>query len=115
MKDRGAIVAIDRSATGIAKLRENLSRLGITSVRPYRADVSQRSNDDLGGPYDRILVDAPCSGFGTLRSHPEIKWHRDPADVRRLRALQSKILDGVATHLRLSRVILYAIRHLHAE
>jgi 16S rRNA (cytosine967-C5)-methyltransferase len=70
--------------------------------------VSHRLNDDLSGPYDRILVDAPCSGFGTLRSHPEIKWHRDPADVRRLRALQSKILDCVAPHLRLGGILVYA-------
>ena len=115
MKDRGEIVAIDRSSTGIAKLRENLSRLGITAVRPYRADVSHRLNDDLSGPYDRILVDAPCSGFGTLRSHPEIKWHRDPADVRRLRALQSKILDCVAPHLRLGGILVYATCTLTAE
>jgi 16S rRNA (cytosine967-C5)-methyltransferase len=77
--------------------------------------VSHRLNNDLSGPYDRILVDAPCSGFGTLRSHPEIKWHRDPTDVRRLRALQSKILDCVAPHLRLGGILVYATCTLTAE
>jgi 16S rRNA (cytosine967-C5)-methyltransferase len=115
MKDRGEIIAIDKSAAGIGKLRENLTRLGINSVRPYRADVSHQIDDELGGPYDRILVDAPCSGFGTLRSHPEIKWHRDPGDVRRLRALQSKILDCVAPHLRLGGILVYATCTLTAE
>ena len=114
MNDRGEIIAIDKSATGIGKLRENLTRLGINSVRPYRADVSHQIHDE-GGPYDRILVDAPCSGFGTLRSHPEIKWHRDPADVRRLGALQSKILDCVAPHLRLGGILVYATCTLTAE
>ena len=115
MKDRGEIIAIDKSAAGIGKLRQNLTRLGINSVRPYRADVSHQIDDELGGPYDRILVDAPCSGFGTLRSHPEIKWHRDPGDVRRLRALQSKILDCVAPHLRLGGILVYATCTLTAE
>lgn len=115
MKDRGEIVAIDKSATGIAKLGENLTRLGITAVRPYRADVSQKLSDELSGPYDRIIVDAPCSGFGTLRSHPEIKWHRDLTDVRRLRALQSTILDCVAPHLKLGGILVYATCTLTAE
>ena len=115
MKDRGEIIAIDKSAAGISKLRENLTRLGINSVRPYRADVSHLLDDDFRGPYDRILVDAPCSGFGTLRSHPEIKWHRELGDVRRLSALQSKILDCVALHLRLSGILVYATCTLTAE
>jgi 16S rRNA (cytosine967-C5)-methyltransferase len=115
MNDRGEIIAIDKSAAGIGKLRENLTRLGINSVRPYRADVSHQFDDDLSGPYDRILVDAPCSGFGTLRSHPEIKWHRDLGDVRRLRALQSKILDCVAPHLGIGGILVYATCTLTAE
>ena len=115
MKDRGEIIAIDKSAAGIDKLRANLMRLGINSVRPYRADVSRELDDDFNGPYDRILVDAPCSGFGTLRSHPEIKWHRDPADVCRLGALQSKILDCVAPHLKVDGILVYATCTLTAE
>ena len=115
MQDRGEIIAIDKSAAGIGKLCENLTRLGINSVRPYRADVSHQLDGDFSGPYDRILVDAPCSGFGTLRSHPEIKWHRDSTDVRRLAALQSKILDSVAPHLRLGGILVYATCTLTAE
>ncbi|HEX7230776.1 MAG TPA: 16S rRNA (cytosine(967)-C(5))-methyltransferase RsmB [Candidatus Binatia bacterium] len=115
MKDRGEIIAIDKSAAGISKLRENLTRLGINSVRAYRADVSRQLDDDFSGPYDRILVDAPCSGFGTLRSHPEIKWHRNLGDVRRLSALQSKILDCVAPHLRRGGILVYATCTLTLE
>jgi 16S rRNA (cytosine967-C5)-methyltransferase len=115
MENRGEIIALDKSPTGIAQLRENLNRLGITCVTPYRADVSQQLDDDLSGPYDRILVDAPCSGFGTLRSHPEIKWHRDPADILRLRALQTKILDCVVPHLKLGGTLVYATCTLTAD
>jgi 16S rRNA (cytosine967-C5)-methyltransferase len=115
MKNRGEIIAIDKSAAGIGKLRENLTRLGINSVWPCRADVSHQLDDDFSGPYDRILVDAPCSGFGTLRSHPEIKWHRDPTDVRRLSVLQSKILDCVAPHLKTGGVLVYATCTLTEE
>jgi 16S rRNA (cytosine967-C5)-methyltransferase len=115
MENRGELIALDKSATGIAQLRENLNRLRITCVTPYRADVSQQLDDDLSGPYDRILVDAPCSGFGTLRSHPEIKWHRDPADILRLRALQTKILDCVVPHLKLGGTLVYTTCTLTAE
>ena len=115
MKDTGAIIAIDKSVSGIVKLRENLTRLGINSVQPCQADITRQLGNALTGPFDRILVDAPCSGFGTLRSHPEIKWHRETADIRRLQRLQSKILDSVAPHLKLGGILVYATCTLTAE
>jgi len=115
MKDTGAIIAIDKSVSGIVKLRENLTRLGINSVQPCQADITRQLGDALSAPFDRILVDVPCSGFGTLRSHPEIKWHRETADIRRLQRLQSKILDSVAPHLKLGGILVYATCTLTAE
>jgi 16S rRNA (cytosine967-C5)-methyltransferase len=58
--------------------------------------------------YDRILVDAPCSGLGTLRSHPEIKWNRGIADILRLSELQRKILRQAASYLKPEGVLVYS-------
>ncbi|HEY7220820.1 MAG TPA: 16S rRNA (cytosine(967)-C(5))-methyltransferase RsmB [Candidatus Binatia bacterium] len=108
MKDRGEVVAIDKSASAIKKLGENIARLRIQSARLRIADATQGLSPSLRGPYDRILVDAPCSGLGTLRSHPEIKWHRDERDIQRLRALQSKILCRMADYLKPGGILVYS-------
>jgi len=114
MKDEGELVAIDISARGIAKIRENAARLGLKSLRVLSADASAELAD-IPGPYDRVLVDAPCSGLGTLRGHPEIKWHRDENDIRRLSRLQSKILSRVAGYLKPGGVLVYATCTLSRE
>ena len=108
MKNRGKLIAIDKSAPGLVKLRDNMTRLDITCIEAYRADAGRALDDSLSGPYDRILVDAPCSGLGTLRAHPEIKWHRNQADIQRLSFLQSKILDRVAPCLKRGGTLVYA-------
>ena len=115
MKDEGELVAIDISARGIAKIRENAARLGLKSLRVLSADASAELADKVRGPYDRVLVDAPCSGLGTLRGHPEIKWHRDENDIRRLSRLQSKILSRVAGYLKPGGVLVYATCTLSRE
>ena len=106
-RDQGAIVAVDLSARGIDRIRENAGRLGLQSIQAVHADASA-AGDFGNAPYDRILVDAPCSGLGTLRGHPEIKWHRGERDIRRLSALQRKILDRVAGYLKPGGVLVYS-------
>ena len=108
MKDRGELVAIDRSARGVEKIIENTSRLGLKSVQALCADASAELNSLKLESFDRILVDAPCSGFGTLRGHPEIKWHRQPSDILRLTGLQSAILNRIVGHLKPGGVLVYA-------
>ncbi len=84
------------------------SAWGSTSIQAMCADASKALPANLAGPYDRILVDAPCSGLGTLRSHPEIKWQRDDSDIARLCALQARILQSVAQHLKTGGVLVYS-------
>jgi 16S rRNA (cytosine967-C5)-methyltransferase len=108
MKDRGELIALDLSARGIEKIRANVNRLGLKSVRAVLADASEKLNDSIAAPYDRILVDAPCSGLGTLRAHPEIKWQRDPNDIHRLSRLQSKILQRAAEYLKPGGILVYS-------
>jgi 16S rRNA (cytosine967-C5)-methyltransferase len=105
MQDRGEIIATDISQPGLRKIEENARRLGLKSIRTVLADASRASSSP---PYDRILVDAPCSGLGTLRSHPEIKWNRTQADINRLSGLQQRILARSAGQLKPDGVLVYS-------
>ena len=67
------------------------------------------------GPFDAVLVDAPCTGLGTLRRHPEVRWRRKPEDIPRLAALQTAILAGVAPLVRPGGAIVYAVCTLTRE
>ena len=111
--DQGKIIAIDISARGIERIAQNAERLKLDSVEVRRADASKALLGNLAGPYDRILVDAPCSGLGTLRSHPEIKWQRNDSDIARLAALQARILAIGGTLLENRRG--YSLFDLHVN
>ena len=108
MEDSGELIASDTSVKGIEKIRENCTRLGLTSIQSLRADVSNDLPNSYRAPYDRILVDAPCSGFGTLRSHPEIKWQRNEIDIERLSRLQARIISRVASLVKPGGVLVYS-------
>ena len=107
MQDRGEIVAGDISRHGLRKIEENAERLGLSSIRTLLADAGKAIDGD-GQPYDRIVVDAPCSGLGTLRAHPEIKWNRAEADLKRLTQVQQTILRSAAARLKPGGVLVYS-------
>ncbi|HXG50132.1 MAG TPA: 16S rRNA (cytosine(967)-C(5))-methyltransferase RsmB [candidate division Zixibacteria bacterium] len=108
IEDRGTVVAADLSAAGLERVRRNARRLRLTSIRTVCCDMTAGLPEAEREPYDRILVDAPCSGLGTLRSHPEIKWNRAPADIARLSRTQRKILKCSAGYLRTGGVLVYS-------
>jgi 16S rRNA (cytosine967-C5)-methyltransferase len=114
MNDQGQVTATDRSPKGIVRIDENAVRLGLKSIRTIRADMTEQVAAQES-TFDRILVDAPCSGLGTLRSHPEIKWNRDMADVVRLSELQRKILLQAASYLKPAGVLVYSTCTLTAH
>lgn len=108
MNDTGEIVATDISAKGLRRVQENATRLRLESIHSFQADLSKPLTGSLRRPFDRILVDAPCSGFGTLRSHPEIKWNRGEPDIKRLSELQNQILVNATSHLKPGGVLVYS-------
>jgi 16S rRNA (cytosine967-C5)-methyltransferase len=108
MADTGEVIALDKSEKGIDKIRENAARLGLTSPRAAKADIRHPLPAEFRSSYDRILVDAPCSALGTLRSHPEIKWHRNESDIKRLAHLQKHIIDQVVHYLKPGGVLVYS-------
>jgi 16S rRNA (cytosine967-C5)-methyltransferase len=107
MGDTGEVLATDRSARGVRKIIESAARLGLKSIQSRCVDITHESSPS-DRPFDRILVDAPCSGLGTLRAHPEIKWRRNEADIARLSGVQSELLNRVADRLKPAGVLVYS-------
>ena len=108
MQNRGRILALDRSGQKLKALRANMKRLGITIVETSIKDVSDDSDDALPGDFDRVLVDVPCSGLGTLRRNPEIKWRIRPTDIDDFSSLQKKLLDQAARCLKRGGILVYS-------
>ena len=101
------VTAVDVDAERLAPLKENLARLGL-SAAVLAADARAASLDWPGAPYDRILLDAPCSATGVVRRHPDIKYLRRDADIATLAATQDAILAALWGLLRPGGRLLYA-------
>lgn len=107
MANRGRILAIDRHLRKLAMVRENAARLGITIVTTMAGDTSVPLSLSTM-QYDRVLVDAPCSGLGVIRRNPEGKWWKTAADLKNGTTAQRMILANAATHLKPGGVLLYS-------
>ena len=109
MHNRGEILALDRNADRLKLINENCRRLGIVIIRTIRADAAMLLPSTFPGRmFDRILVDAPCSGLGVLRRHPEAKWTKHETMFARHQRLQTQILDAAASVLRPGGVLVYS-------
>ncbi|HWO42237.1 MAG TPA: 16S rRNA (cytosine(967)-C(5))-methyltransferase RsmB [Candidatus Eisenbacteria bacterium] len=108
MQDEGEVLAVDVSARSLDRMAANVQRLGLKSVRLLRGDITEVGFEAVDRVYDRVLLDAPCSGLGTLRAHPEIKWQRTERDLSRLARLQLKLLFTVADRVKAGGVLVYS-------
>ena len=107
----GAVVtAIDRSAERLKRLSANFERLGL-EAEIVVADAKTYA----GGPFDAVLVDAPCSATGTIRRHPDVAWTKKPGDIPTLAALQEKLLDRAAELTRPGGRLVYCTCSLEPE
>lgn len=115
MGDRGTVVALDHRARGVRAIAANADRLGLTSVAARVLDARTVDTTLPHASFDRILVDAPCSGLGTLRAHPEIRWRREPHDLIRLGEQQRRMLEAATPLLKPGGVLVYATCTLSDE
>ncbi len=107
MDDRGELVATDISRSKLILVQDSLRRLGIGSVSTAVADLHQPDTFP-DGSFDRILLDAPCSGLGVIRRNPEAKWRLFSGDITRLAAVQKTLLKNAATRLKQGGTLLYS-------
>lgn len=105
------VVAVDQSAKRLDRLRENMARLGL-EAEMITADATAWLPD---APFDAVLLDAPCTATGTIRRHPDIAHLKRPADLEKLTALQTRLLDNAAAMLRPGGVLLYCTCSLEPE
>ena len=111
MQNQGEIVATDPEPRRLKRLASNLDTLGITCVKTVEiSHEADRATSWFSGQegFDRILVDAPCSGLGVLRRHPEAKWQKTASQLDRHGERQSGILERVAPYLRPGGVLVYS-------
>ena len=107
MEDKGEIVAVDVSAWKLEALQENMARFGISIVKPLHGDILELDPEKIG-LFDRVLLDAPCTGWGTVRRNPDIKWKTHPRDPWRMGKLQKELLGKAAQFVRPGGTLTYS-------
>ena len=107
MKNAGKIIAVDVSREKIALLQKNCRRVNAHNVETRVMDATKA---DLGfiKTADAVLIDAPCSGFGTLRRHPDIRWNKTLKQVRALSEIQYNLLKNAAAHIKSGGILVYS-------
>jgi 16S rRNA (cytosine967-C5)-methyltransferase len=109
MKNTGRLYAYDVSDKRLARLKPRLARSGLSNVHPIRIEHERDTKiKRLAGKVDRVLVDAPCSGLGTLRRNPDLKWRQSEESVAELSLKQAAILDAAAKMVRPGGRVVYA-------
>ncbi|GJL60350.1 MAG: ribosomal RNA small subunit methyltransferase B [Nitrospirales bacterium] len=130
MKNQGTIVALDRHQGRLDRLVSNCARLGISNVLPVYHNLTATSGHNgtthaptlhakipakLVQPFDRILLDAPCSALGVLRRHPEGKFIKSLSTIQQAKTLQREILDRVSGLLRPGGILVYSACSVEPE
>lgn len=112
--DRGTIWACDRSKKRLQKVRANAARLQLNSIQIQPAGDS-RDLIDLPRQCDRLLLDVPCSGLGTLHKRPDIRWRQTPEKILQLSLLQQELLSAAATRVKPQGVLVYATCSINSQ
>lgn len=106
MEDRGQIIACDRAEKRLKKVRENAARLQLQSIQIEVGDSRERT--EFVNIADRVLLDAPCSGLGTLHKRPDLRWRQSDRAIKELFELQQQLLEQAATWVKPKGILVYA-------
>jgi 16S rRNA (cytosine967-C5)-methyltransferase len=104
------VIAVDRAPARLDRLRQNLSRLGLTA-ETVAADATQWQ----AGPFDAVLLDAPCSSTGTIRRHPDIPWLKQAADIAKLVSVQRRLIARAVELTKPGGLLVYCTCSLEPE
>jgi 16S rRNA (cytosine967-C5)-methyltransferase len=115
MQDKGTVWACDRAASRLRKLKENAARLQLQSIKIAVGDSRNLSkNAEFRiSTADRLLLDVPCSGLGTLHRHADARWRQTPKSVQELSVLQKELLSQISAYVKPGGILVYATCTLH--
>ncbi|MGC8871571.1 MAG: 16S rRNA (cytosine(967)-C(5))-methyltransferase RsmB [Caldimicrobium sp.] len=114
-EDKAKIFAFDLYDWRLEKLKENFKRLDLKEPKIFVGDVVEKLVELKPKPFDRILIDAPCTGTGVIRKHPDIKWARSEKDFEEIPKRQLRLLEGVSPYLKKGGILVYATCSLEPE
>jgi 16S rRNA (cytosine967-C5)-methyltransferase len=117
MQNRGEIAACDREAGRLRILEENIARLGVRIVKTFLCDWERDSIPAVAsaGPFDRIVIDAPCSNTGVMRRRVDVRWRLKPTDFARMHKRQLEIFRKVLSLVKPNGVLVYSTCSLEPE
>ncbi|MEI3610942.1 16S rRNA (cytosine(967)-C(5))-methyltransferase RsmB [Pseudogracilibacillus sp. SO30301A] len=108
MENKGTIHAYDLHKNKLTLIEENAKRLGLTNIKVGQSDARKLQEIHQRESFDRILIDAPCSGLGVIRSKPDIKYNKRVEDIYKLHEVQTSILEHVAPLLKKGGKLVYS-------
>ena len=109
MDNQGELIAADVVTPKLHLLHNEMLRMGIQMVKTQPADLTKPAESEPLGKFDRILVDAPCTGLGVVRRNPDIKWNRNPAYFEKFSIRQKNLLNVLSGNLRPGGLMVYAV------
>lgn len=112
MGDEGEIVAVDRDADRVKRLRSNIRSLGIQSIKVIQGDLADLQDHSM---FDRVLLDAPCSALGVIRKNPDVRYRRSRKDLALFHCRQSDLLLKAAALLRAGGTLVYSVCSMEPE
>jgi 16S rRNA (cytosine967-C5)-methyltransferase len=115
MNNQGHVVAIDQSGRRLSRLKTEMTRLGISIAKTRQQDLTRPVDAKEHRSYDRVLLDAPCSGLGVIRRNPDAKWSVRASDLVECQRRQTRILDQLAPLVRTGGILVYAVCSSEAE
>jgi 16S rRNA (cytosine967-C5)-methyltransferase len=115
MQNKGNLLAVDKDENRLRQLDSEMQRLGVSIVRTACRDLNLSPGAKLQGDFDRVLLDAPCSGLGVMRRNPDIKWNSSEADLKRHARVQKRFLENLARRVKLNGILVYAVCSIEPE
>jgi 16S rRNA (cytosine967-C5)-methyltransferase len=118
MQNKGILVACDRAPERLSLLKQNLERLGAPIVETFQIDWTRDAIPEqiaAIAPFDRVLVDAPCTNTGVMRRRVDLRWRLTPDDFMRMRSKQTDIVQAVLPLLKQGGVLVYSTCSLEPE
>jgi 16S rRNA (cytosine967-C5)-methyltransferase len=115
MQNKGSVTAIDKDEKKLLQLGFEMQRLNISIVQALCHNLNSSLDNEQLGPFDRVLLDAPCSGLGVLRRNPDIKWNSVEADLKRHAKIQKRFLVNLSRILKPNGILVYSVCSVEPE